>query len=49
MFVIIAHVRAVVFCIYTVCVVCSAVWKMDRPCEELEAHRAGRSNIVHHI
>lgn len=49
MFVIIANVRAVVDCIYAVCVVRSAVWKMDRPREELEAHRAGRSNNVHHI
>lgn len=30
-------------------IVCSAVWKMDRPCEGLETYRPGRQNNVHHI
>lgn len=30
-------------------VVCSPVWKMDRPCEELEKPRSGRQNNVHHL
>lgn len=30
-------------------VVCSAVWKIDIACEQLEARRAGRQNNVHHL
>lgn len=32
-----------------ICVVYSDVWKMDRPCKELETHGAERPNNVHHI